>query len=237
VSEPPAPPAPVTAGTWSIDAVSPHFGQVGVATTVQLVGRFPSAAYVWFGDVPGTVLVASDRMMVVLSPALSAAGTVDISLRRTGEGTVLTVPGGFTYLGGSSSSSGTTGGGSSGAGSSGTGSGGSTAPSTGGGTGDGGGGGTGGGAVTNPGTGDGGGGGEVTNPGTGDGGGGGEVADPGTGDSGADGSSPTRLDSRQPRTRGGGEVVDLGNGLRGVMVDGANPMAGAPSCATEPCRI
>jgi hypothetical protein len=67
-------------------------------TLVHLSGQFPEAVYVWFGDAPGTVLAQTPDFLWVLTPPVADAGTVDVSLRRTGEGTVITMPAAYTFV-------------------------------------------------------------------------------------------------------------------------------------------
>ena len=85
-------------GDWSIRSVSPGEGLVDMNNVVELRGSFPRAAYVWFGDSPGTVLLQTVDTMVVLTPARPTAGTVNVELRQTGAGSVATMIGGYSFV-------------------------------------------------------------------------------------------------------------------------------------------
>lgn len=91
-------PEPVTAGSWSLERLSPRSGPVDTMTLVHLSGQFPESVYVWFGDAPGTVLGQTPNSLWVLTPPMADAGTVDVSLRRTGQGTVITLPAAYTFV-------------------------------------------------------------------------------------------------------------------------------------------
>jgi hypothetical protein len=82
---------------WAVDVVLPHYGRLGDVTLVHLIGRFPETSYVWFGAQAATVLAHSQDSLYVLAPPGIEPGAVDITLRRTGTGVVLTVPAGYTY--------------------------------------------------------------------------------------------------------------------------------------------
>jgi hypothetical protein len=198
-------------------------------TLVQLNGDFPRHSYVWFGEAAGTVLLYSSRMLLVLSPPAAAPGSVDVSLRRTGEGTVLTVPDAFTYLDdltgdgpsapsdpvapndpppdapGPEEGNGDQGG--------------SSAPED-----------T---SGTEPPAGDAGdtGGPVSPDPGAGDGG---RPDAPGDG-----GELPgdDRTSTVETRVALAAETTDLGDGLTGALVLGGDPVAGAPACRADPCPM
>ena len=96
-SEPGPAPDPVVNGDWRITGISPGTGPVATRTMVRLTGSFPEAAYVWFGEQPGVVVHQTDTTIDVITPLRADAGSVELTLRRTGIGTILTVPGGFTF--------------------------------------------------------------------------------------------------------------------------------------------
>ena len=89
---------PGSTSDWSIRSVTPGEGLVDVANVVELRGSFPRPAYVWFGDSPGTVLLQTPELMVVLTPPRSTPGTVNVELRQTGAGSVATMIGGYTFV-------------------------------------------------------------------------------------------------------------------------------------------
>ena len=98
--EEPLDPAPGREGSgdWSIRSISPSEGPVDLNNVVELRGSFPRAAYVWFGASPGTVLLQTADVMVVLTPASPTPGTVNVELRQTGAGSVATMIGGYTFV-------------------------------------------------------------------------------------------------------------------------------------------
>jgi hypothetical protein len=70
---------------------------VATATRVRLLGTFPDPVHVWFGEQPGVVEQQSPTSIDVLTPMRALPGLVDITLQRTGQGVVLTQPGGFLF--------------------------------------------------------------------------------------------------------------------------------------------
>lgn len=93
----PAPADPVSADGWSIESVAPHHAATDTQPRVQLLGSFPEATHVWFGDTPGSVLSQSEGEIVVAVPPRSEPGAVDISLRRPGTDEPLVMAGGFIW--------------------------------------------------------------------------------------------------------------------------------------------
>lgn len=89
---------PASTGDWSIRSISPAEGLVDINNVVELRGSFPRPAYVWFGDSPGTVLLQTPDVMVVLTPRRATPGTVNVELRQTGAGSVATMIGGYTFV-------------------------------------------------------------------------------------------------------------------------------------------
>jgi hypothetical protein len=85
-------------GEWEISSISPQAGYVDNANSVTIRGSFPTSAYVWFGGQPGQVVYQTEELITVRTPLRSAEGVVDVSLRATGAGTVLTVPGAFAFV-------------------------------------------------------------------------------------------------------------------------------------------
>ncbi len=89
---------PGTTGDWSIRSVSPSEGLIDITNVVELRGSFPSPAYVWFGDQPGTVLLQTPDLILALTPARSTPGTVNVELRQRGVGSVATMLSGYTFV-------------------------------------------------------------------------------------------------------------------------------------------
>lgn len=87
-----------TDGEWSISSISPQAGYVDNANSVTIRGTFPATSYVWFGEQPGQVVHQTDDLIVVRTPLRSTSGVVDVSLRITGAGTVLSVPNAYAYV-------------------------------------------------------------------------------------------------------------------------------------------
>lgn len=229
-------------GEWSVSRFSSQVGYVGFTNVLYIMGSFPSEPFVWFGDQAGTVTYYSPGFIIVETPAQATAGIVDVTLRRSGLGTVLTLPGayGFQDVGGQDASGGSGGtdtgsGTDSGGTDSGSGSTGSGGTSDGGGTDSGstGSGSTGSGSSGGSGSGGSGSGGGST-PGT---------TTPSTPDSSGESTTTTVEDAPQANPRGRqsrasyGEAIDLGNGLTGAPVVGDNPAAGVSQCATDPCAV
>ena len=94
---PAPPPDPVTSGDWSIVSVTPGSGPVSTPTLVRLAGSFPKSVYVWFGEQPGVVVSQTKTTIDVITPFRADPAVVDITLRRTGVGTLLELPNGFTF--------------------------------------------------------------------------------------------------------------------------------------------
>jgi hypothetical protein len=67
---------------------------------VTIVGNFPSATYVWFGDVPGRVTFQDRGQITVETPRAVGPGIVDITLRKSHRGVVLTIPDAYAFTGG-----------------------------------------------------------------------------------------------------------------------------------------
>lgn len=103
-SEPSGPPPGLGSGeakkgAWESTGVSPQDGPAGAANTVVIVGNFPSATYVWFGDLPGQVVVQNRNQITVKTPTNAAPGIVDITLRKSRRGVVLTIPDAYAFTG------------------------------------------------------------------------------------------------------------------------------------------
>ncbi len=262
---PTSPPTTTAEGGFVLTRISPTAGYISQQTMVSLDGTFPTMVNVWFGDQPGQLVHHSPTWIIVVAPARSVAGPVDISLRSASAGTVLLARDAFTYVdpsGGqqpttpttSPSSEPTT----------------STTASSGGGGGGGGGGvpstttPVGGGDPTSTTTSSGGGGGgttsTTTSSGGGDGGGGGvTTSTPGatttapssststTADDTDQASTTTAVDEptttteppgvpRRARAQASGEPVDLGGGLHGVPLQSLGSLGDIAVCMSEPCR-
>lgn len=85
-------------GDWSINSITPQAGYVDNANSVTIRGSFPTSAYVWFGEQPGQVVYQTDEVITVRTPLRSAEGVVDVSLRSTAAGTVLTVDDAYAFV-------------------------------------------------------------------------------------------------------------------------------------------
>ncbi len=261
---PTSPPTTTAEGGFVLTRISPTAGYINQQTMVSLDGTFPSMVNVWMGDQPGQLVHHSSTWIIVVAPARSVAGDVDVSLRSSSAGTVLLARDAFTYLdpnegqqttpptttpAGEPTTSTTS---SSGGG----GGGGGTAPST----------------TTSPGGGnpttttpppDGGAQQPTTSTTTpsgdgGDGGGGVTTSTPGATTAPAAPSSSTTVGDgeqvsttavdeptttteppgvpRRVRATASGEPVDLGGGLQGVPLQGLGGLGDVPVCMSEPCR-
>jgi hypothetical protein len=71
--------------------------EVNEATTVSLLGSFPSQVTVWFGDQPAEMVHHSANWIVAVAPVEETGGTVDLTLRSAALGAVLVVTDGFSY--------------------------------------------------------------------------------------------------------------------------------------------
>ncbi|MEZ5409899.1 MAG: S8 family serine peptidase [Acidimicrobiales bacterium] len=226
-------------GQWAVFTISPRSGPVSYGTVVSIAGSFPEAAYVWFGNQQGQVLFQSSSWILVTTPPVAEAGPVDVTL-RTAAGTVLTLPGAFTFRDAATASGGGSGGtGSTSATTAPPAPSPTTAPASGG---------------TSPTTASGG----TSSGGTGSGGAGSGGAGSGGGTSpttapSADnpGTSPATTapavtaapattappdPALSPRTVTAGAPVDLGGGLTGVAFNGWSTLGSVPACASDPCR-
>ncbi|MDH4366417.1 MAG: hypothetical protein OEY70_20235, partial [Acidimicrobiia bacterium] len=186
---------------------------------------------VWFGNQQGQVLYQSSSWILVTTPQVAAAGTVDVTLRTAG-GTVLTLPAAFTFRDATAATGG------SGPGGTGDGTGststttsapapspttaatsGGTSPTTARATTT-----TASGAGTSPSAGP-----SPTTPGT----------NPVT-TAPAVTAAPTTTapadPALSPRVVATGAAVDLGGGLSGVAFSGWSTLGSVPACASDPCR-
>lgn len=91
-------PDEATSGSWSVTSMSSQAGFVNMANTLTLRGSFPDDVYVWFGDQPGEVVSASSTSLTVRTPLRATPGLVDVTLRRSGSGVVLTMPAAYAFL-------------------------------------------------------------------------------------------------------------------------------------------
>ena len=222
-------------GAWESTSVEPQVGMVATANAVQIVGNFPSDTYVWFGDQPGQVVFQDRTRITVRTPPRAQAGIVDITLRKSHRGVVLTIPDAFAFVAGDDrpdDGSGT--GGSTDTGDPGAGSGGTGDPGTGSGGGDDTGStdGTGGDTTGGDGPTDD----PAGNDGTDGSSGGGDPSDGTSGDGGSgstdDGDSTEPSDRRARMTAG--SPVELANGLVGRPIT-PNLTSGVRSCSIDPC--
>ncbi len=106
-SQPSPTTAPPTTGAvqnagFAVESISPGAGLVGTETMVSIIGTFPSTAYVWFGQQPGTTIYQDQNWIIAVAPASGYAGPIDVTLRSPTYGTVVLVEDGFTYVAGQS---------------------------------------------------------------------------------------------------------------------------------------
>ena len=86
-------------GAWESTSVEPQVGLIDTANLVSIAGYFPTPTYVWFGDQLGQV-VFQDREVILVRTSLHAErGIVDITLRKSRHGTVLTIPDAYAFVG------------------------------------------------------------------------------------------------------------------------------------------
>lgn len=100
---PPAVPSDVGSGVakkgaWESTSVIPQAGYVSVANTVTIRGSFPSETYVWFGGQPGQVVHQNRSQITVRTPLRSEPGVVDVTLQKSNNGVVLTIPGAYAFV-------------------------------------------------------------------------------------------------------------------------------------------
>jgi hypothetical protein len=79
--------------------VSPQAGYVNQATTVTIRGNFPSSTYVWFGEQPGQVVHQNQSSITVRTPLRADPGVVDVTLQKSQNGVVLTIPAAYAFVG------------------------------------------------------------------------------------------------------------------------------------------
>jgi len=196
-----------SSGDWEISSISPQAGYVDNANSVTLRGSFPASAYVWFGEQPGQVVHQTDDLITVRTPLRSLDGVVDVSLRTSGAGAVLTLPDAYAFVawGSDQPRAGNPGGGGSNGGD-----------------------GTTGGDSDNEGTD----GGSNDGPSAGDSGSDGNGGDSNGGDTNGGGDEGTTRDRRSRMAVG--SAVDLPSGLRGASIS-PNPAANVTPCSADPC--
>ncbi len=85
-------------GAWESTSVSPQAGYIDQATTVVIRGNFPSATYVWFGDQPGQVVHQNRSAITVRTPLRAEPDVVDVTLQKSSNGVVLTIPDAYAFV-------------------------------------------------------------------------------------------------------------------------------------------
>jgi subtilisin family serine protease len=93
----PPPPPPVSDGAWRIESIAPRSCEVSTSCPVVIYGTFPATPHVWFGTsvVSADNVTRSGGMLILDSPAVASAKTVDVALR--GNGADLTQRDAFTF--------------------------------------------------------------------------------------------------------------------------------------------
>ncbi|MGG1611017.1 IPT/TIG domain-containing protein [Paenibacillus phoenicis] len=81
-----------------VTSIQPNIGPLAGGTKVTIIGDyFLPGAIVKFGDLPGEVISVSPKQIVVTTPAVSAAGSVDVTIENP-DGTFVVVPNGYSYV-------------------------------------------------------------------------------------------------------------------------------------------